>query len=138
MKQPRCELDVYELHLRELHSLPDNFRFYRWEAGPHAARESLYLQMWGVCCPLKTRGKNQGRPNWRASDKSTERTFVLSTAEQEKVIADYVERTGFCDECFGAKERAYEWNFVTGETKARVCSKCNGTGKAVETAEVLA
>ena len=73
-------LSIIERHLREKHSLPDDFRFYRYMRGPDGVPVSdcFFTQLWGVCCPLKKSGKWKGRPNWKAKDKLTERTFVVT------------------------------------------------------------
>lgn len=35
----------------------------------------------GACCPLITRGKNKGRPNYRKADMSTKQTVVVVRGE---------------------------------------------------------
>lgn len=78
----------------------------------------------GIARLLKS-GPRKGRKTWDGKGTSV----VVTRAEVEAQIAQYVAETGNCSECYGSGEVFKSWHHIEG-TKYRVCPKCNGTGQA--------
>lgn len=122
-------LKTIEERLAADHNLPAGFIFFKWECFPQPG-PTLYVEFSGGLCPLLTRGKRKGRPNYR---KATERqTFVVSVAHSELWESEYEEKTGKCRQCRGKGMELVSINFVKGITSHRECSRCRGTGRRAD------
>ena len=121
-------MNLMEIHAREKAGMPESWCMYRWECFPKTADKTLYYQVTGIVAPLKTKGKNKGRRNWRAGDKSTERVVILPVSDHEAWVAEWEKKTGNCAECTGTGRIMKRWSAASG-AEYRPCGKCNGSGK---------
>lgn len=121
-------MKLAELHAREKAAMPDTWAIHTWECFPKSTDKTLYYQVTGIIAPLKTKGKNKGAPNWRAGDKTTERTVILTVAEHEAWIAGWELKTGLCSNCLGEGQTLKSWTIANGP-EYRQCVECQGTGK---------
>ena len=122
-------LRTIEERLTRDHDLPGDFVFFRWECFPKS-EPTLYVEFQGARCPLLTRGKRKGRPNYR---KATEKqTFIVTVAEADRWESEYEETTGNCRECRGDRRVVARIDFVNGTKDYRACVSCKGTGKGQE------
>jgi hypothetical protein len=119
---------IAQERLKRDNKLPEGFEFYSWEAVDGSGSTHIVI-LKGMVAPLLTKGKNKGRPNWRKGDKSTERTFAVSSDQIKQFDDDYEAETGKCSKCEGGQEWA-GWSIDSGH-RYRTCSKCKGSGKAL-------
>lgn len=122
--------DLYELHARDKAGMPPEWKAFRWQALPLESKTALYFLVTGMIAPLRSKGKNKGRPNWRMGDRSTQRAVVLPIMEHEEWVRAWEILTGKCAKCGGEGQTMASCNFVTAEKTYRPCSGCAGTGKA--------
>ena len=121
---------LLETHAREKLSItvPPEWKAYKWEAFPDCAREPmLYQELTGGVAPTTTRGKRKGKPNWRKMDKTTKRTVVITVEEHKAWLIEWEKKTGLCSRCEGTGKLLESWSREEGD-KYRPCPKCNGTG----------
>lgn len=57
------------------------YSFPEWCAWDFEKADQGGLFLTGAICPLKTRGKNKGKPNYRSHDPKTKRTVYLTKEE---------------------------------------------------------
>ena len=117
-------LDIVEAKLRKIHDLGDGWHVRQWKA---LGRPPIGVEFEFAQCPLVTRGKNKGKPNWRKVTQC--RTVSVSVEAGDRWTAEYETETGLCNVCMGAGEEFARWNVDTG-TKMRTCRRCGGSGKA--------
>jgi len=119
---------LLEEHAREKAGMPPGWRAFRYEAFPHTVKvPTQYIEIVGAVVPLRTRGPNIGRPNWRRLDKATRRTIVILPAEHDLWIAEWETATGKCSNCTGSGRTISRVSIVDGTEYAQ-CAKCKGTG----------
>jgi hypothetical protein len=123
---------IIEAHLRKLHKLPDEFRFYRFSVHPDFGH-AIYHELEGGIVPLITRGPNQGKPNWKK--RTDVQRFIVRVEEIKTIDAAYERETSKCSRCMGEGDVVWSWSKAEG-SKRRPCSKCGGTGKPVEGVKV--
>lgn len=120
---------------REVLGMPDHWHAYRFEAvrqgGLNAGCNApvLHTSVTGICCPLKTRGKNKGHPNYKRGDITTRRTCYITPAMEIEWRAKWEIETGNCINCMGKGQSFKSWHHLTG-TEYQTCPKCEGTGKS--------
>ena len=117
--------DLRSLHGQRITGI-DGWRWYSLRA--HHGSPSGFVMKGGVA-PLKTRGKNKGRPNWDKIDKATERELFVSNESHAAFCAAWSVETGLCVECTGGGKTLHSWHYVEG-TKYNDCRVCGGTGEA--------
>ena len=110
------QLWIIEDRLREENQLPPAFAFWKWECFPKR-HETIYVEFNGGECPLITRGKRKGKPNYRKS--TNEKTFIVTVEQGKKWEADYEHRTGRCCACLGEAKVLKSLNCITGEKTYR-------------------
>ncbi|MDE2426749.1 MAG: hypothetical protein KGO96_12680 [Elusimicrobia bacterium] len=120
-------LKLAEAYLRKAYSLPEEFWFAKWECFPKAGRETLYVEFTGGVPKILKSGPRKGRKTLRGIPT---RTLIISTAEYQRIEADYIADTGNCPKCMGDGNEVSRIDFVSKETTWRPCVKCNGTGTA--------
>lgn len=81
----------------------------------------------GAIAPVKTRGKNAGRRDWKKLDKSTERRIVITRTELRAWEEAWSVRTGLCSKCSGLGDVHAGWSRDTGNRYA-TCPVCKGSG----------
>ena len=119
-------IKITEERLKCDNKLPPDFRFFKWECLKNG-KEYVGIQFTGGCCPLKTRGKYAGKPNYA---KLTDQQEFVVTDEREAIYeADYECETGQCHACEGSGKVLKEWSSETGRVDQN-CRRCGGTGKA--------
>jgi hypothetical protein len=119
-------LAIIEARLRTIHNLSESFRFFRWECLPKFM-PTLYVELEGGECPLKTRGKNKGCPDFSKLQFRT--TFTVTAVEVSQWEAEYERETGNCKKCCGSGKAAASYSVVSGMTY-RDCCRCQGSGAA--------
>jgi hypothetical protein len=121
--------DMLELHARELARMPDTWSAFRFECFPKPPepRGTLYYEVEGAVCPLKTAGKGRGQPNYRKMDRATRKTITITVAEQERWETEWAAATGKCPKCMGTGEVFARWAKGEGTT-LKPCDPCGGTG----------
>ena len=74
-----------ENHFRQTHSLPDSFKFWRWEMLPIGGPPIYYELEGGVVNSVCKSGPRKGRPNYR---KATDiRTFRMTVEEYQRLFS---------------------------------------------------
>lgn len=124
-------LKIIETVLREKHSLPEAFRFYRWEVLPANAQNGQYThtQLSGsVVTKLIARGPRKGQPNWNACDKALDRTFIVSHDDGQVWEQEWSAKTGKCARCTGEGKVMKRIDFVANHVDYDSCPQCDGTG----------
>lgn len=126
-------VNMLEVCAREREQLPDNWIAYRFECCPSGGPRVLYYQITGAVCPLVTRGKRKGKPNYDEMDRATRRTLAIPKDEFEEWIKDWESRMGICSACEGSGKELAAAGTRNGEVYAeyRLCQKCKGEGKPV-------
>ena len=120
-------ISTIEERLRAEHDLPSDFYFWQWECFPKPpAIKCLYVQFTGSRCPLVTRGKRKGKPNYRKG--TDKQIFVVSTSEAETWESEYEQNTGNCRQCRGDGKEVKSIDCVNNVTTYRPCSTCRGSG----------
>jgi len=127
-------MDMLSEHAREMLGMPPEWSAYYFKAIGHSSVESntKLIQVKGAVAPLITRGKHKGAPNWRKSDKTTEREVFFTPGEHDEWCRQWEVRTGKCSKCMGSGKVFARWSITEG-TSYKPCSTCNGTGKAPNT-----
>jgi hypothetical protein len=120
-------MKIIEEHLRKLHNLPAEFRFYRFSVHPDTG-PVIYHQIEGGIVPLITRGVNKGKPNWKK--RADVQRFIVKVEEIKEIHAAWEQETGTCSRCMGLGTIFWSWS-AANETKQRTCPVCGGTGKPV-------
>ena len=128
-------LRIIEAHLRKQNGLPDDFHFYHWECFPHGRQITLYIELTGCRCPLKTRGEWKGRPNFKKRERGSDQKFTVLTSEIEQIESDYEQETGKCRQCEGVGKTVA--SFGISGTTYRECSRCKGTGVPKQLEQVV-
>lgn len=120
-------VSIIERRLKHDHKLPDDFHFCRWECFPKS-QATIYVELSGGQCPLKTRGPRKGKPNY--SKATNRRTFVVTVEQAAQWEQEYADETGNCIVCMGSGQEIAKIDFVNKVTEYRDCRKCGGSGKA--------
>lgn len=76
-------------------------------------------------CPLKTKGKCKGQPNFRKATANIH--GLVSKAMVEEAKQRYIAETGNCPKCDGSGKELYHW--CKEMTEFRHCPDCEGTGR---------
>jgi hypothetical protein len=122
-------LEIIEARIRRENLLPDDFVFWHWECLPHG-EPTIYIKIAGGRCPLVTRGKRKGKPNYRkATDK---RNFFVGVERIEVWEMEYEAETGNCRSCLGSGNVVAEIDCVAGTASYRKCSRCIGFAEKTE------
>jgi hypothetical protein len=119
---------LIEIHARERLDAPPGWQAFFFSRMPPNG-PTLYFEVRGAVVPLLTRGKRKGQPDWKARDRSTERTAYIPVAEHDAWVEGWRRRTGLCTGCLGKREVFAAWSKADG-TKYMTCPDCGGTGKA--------
>lgn len=78
-----------EAHLRQKHSLPEAFKFFRWECLPLDGPTIYYEVEGGIVDSVYKSGKRKGRPNY---SKAKERqVFRVTVEEYERLFGGLVD-----------------------------------------------
>ena len=126
-KGNEMRINLMAEHAREILKAPEGWDVYRWEAiGGDRDSPPKLLRVDGVVAPAKTRGKHKGFPNWKAADKTTERTAYFTPDEHVEWCKQWDLRTGKCAECVGTGEVFQSWHFERGTTY-KPCARCGGS-----------
>lgn len=114
---------IIEWALRRKHSLPDTFKFFRWQCMPPNAKETIYYELEGGIPQANFKsGPRKGRPNYSTcTDRMTLRVTAPELVQFEK---DYIDATGNCSECMGEGQTVASVG-VSG-TAYRECKQCHG------------
>jgi hypothetical protein len=121
--------DWYQAFAEKHRSVPPGWRWFRVQTLNHQApRDQQTVLMEGGVAPKKTRGKYAGRPDWKARDKSLDRTLALTFAELEQFQRDWETETGKCAQCYGTGRGWAGWSSAEGDRYAD-CRPCDATGK---------
>jgi hypothetical protein len=119
-------LDFAEAMLRRRHGLPEDFRFFKFEAVGETGEDYSGTMLTGVICPLVATGPRKGRPNWKAKDKTTQRKFFVPDSAVAQEEQAYESETGKCAECMGSGKQVHSVSAKAGTTY-RPCRKCKGS-----------
>jgi hypothetical protein len=119
---------IIEAHLRKLHKLPDEFRFYRFSVHPGAGGPVIYHELEGGIVPQYQRGPNKGKLNYKKVG-SVQR-FYVRVEEIKEIDAAWERDQGKCSRCMGEGTIAWKWSKANGSER-KPCPVCGGTGKPV-------
>ncbi len=117
---------LLEEQARELANMGPDWTAYHWSIGPGGGVR-LYVEVRGGVAPLKTRGPNKGRPNWKKEDKTKSRTVFIPIADYEKWATAWEDCTGKCQQCNGDGRELLRCG-VNIDTEYGPCPRCKGTG----------
>jgi hypothetical protein len=120
------EVKIIEEHLRKLHNLPAEFRFYRFSVHPDFG--PVIYELEGGVVPLITRGVNKGKPNWKK--RTDVQRFIVKVEEIKKIHAAWEQETRTCSRCMGLGAIFWSWSKANGSER-KPCPLCGGTGKPV-------
>lgn len=120
-------LRIIERRLRRDHNLPSDFHFSLWSMQPEFG-DPIYVEISGCQCPLKTRGKYKGNPDF--SKGTNRRSFAVKVEDAERWEDEYEAETGNCRRCLGEGKTVGRIDFVNKVTTHRDCCACGGSGKA--------
>jgi DnaJ-class molecular chaperone len=123
------KIDFYAEHAKEKAGLPSGWRAYRYRSLPENSRECLYVGVKGGVVPDKTRGENQGEPNWRSKEISHEQEVYFTPAEHDAWLLQWEAKTCKCHVCQGSGQEWTGWGVDTGH-RHKTCTRCAGTGQA--------
>jgi hypothetical protein len=118
--------NLFQEHARELAKMPDEWIVYSFKAIPNSDGT---LEFKGAIAPIYSRGKSKGLPNWKMSDKNSERTVYIKESEHDLWLAKWEKETGQCHECVGTGDVFQSWELGKGVIYKK-CSVCVGTGAA--------
>ena len=122
--------DWYQAFAEHRRSVPPGWRWYKIETlNYQAPRAQQTVKVDGGVAPLKTRGKRAGCPDWKARDKSLDRSIAFTWAEIDQFQRDWEIETSKCFACYGAGQEWAGWSRDAGD-KFRHCNRCNATGLA--------
>ncbi len=74
-----------ETHLRQKHSLPESFRFFRWMCLPLDGPTIYYECEGGIVDSVYKSGPRKGRPNY--SKATNRQTFRMTVEEYDRLFA---------------------------------------------------
>lgn len=123
-----AKIPLLECHAREKLQQPDTWHAYAFEClvshPRHASRVQVdAYKITGGVAPLKTRGPNAGRPNWRKADRRTVCVAYLTPAEHAAWVTAWAARTGRCLACLGQRQVSTGWRQDAG-TQYTPCPQC--------------
>lgn len=107
-------IKLLEIHAREKEQLPENW--YAWLFEVKECPLGRYFEVTGAVCPLKTRGKNKGEPNWSKKDKTTIKLVQIGADAHNKWVEEWEKKNNSCSECMGTGKVLVAWNIDTGST----------------------
>lgn len=73
-----------ESHFRQKHSLPDDFKFFRWQCMPEDGPTIYFELEGGIVQSVYRSGKRKGRPNY--SKAINRQTFRMTTEEYDRLF----------------------------------------------------
>lgn len=129
----RKEVDFWNLICREKRGAPEGWQWSRLEAigdGPRAQVSTLVKGYVHNGARFKS-GKRTGQLRPNSAVPGTERAFVIPFPEFDAFRIEWERRTGKCFECEGNGDVVQGYSVERGATY-RACSRCSGTGRALE------
>lgn len=122
-------MDLLEECAREKVGMKEDWITYSFRCLPEHPQKTELVEVVGAVVPMKTTGKEAGKPNWDKKDKTTIRTAYITLKEHADFVENWQIKTGLCSKCKGSAQEFWGWSADTGP-KYRPCSKCGATGKS--------